>query len=182
MLYLSGSGLKADIIKGPSGRENLMQGIESLGEGRAEEANREKWGNSEITNSRKSLLSLGKRDKKRSLCYQSPGARTYMWSQGHLATAKQDGWVEWEIPWLLLPPSLQSSTSASHWLSLPGNQKAKQLGKCSFLWFGADAWLAQVVNGTCIVLALLEGCGCRLLPGLTHTLNTHLPNQTESKG
>lgn len=30
MLYLSGSVLKADIIKGPSSRENSMQGIESL--------------------------------------------------------------------------------------------------------------------------------------------------------
>lgn len=39
MLNLSGSGLKADTIKGPSSRENLMQGVESLSDGGAKEAN-----------------------------------------------------------------------------------------------------------------------------------------------
>lgn len=40
MLYLLKSGLKADIIKGLSSRENLMQGIEFISEFTAEEANR----------------------------------------------------------------------------------------------------------------------------------------------
>lgn len=39
MLYLSESGLNTDIMKSSSNRENLVQGIESLGDGRAEEAN-----------------------------------------------------------------------------------------------------------------------------------------------
>lgn len=37
--YRSGSALNVDTIKGPSSRENLMQGIKFIGDVRAEEAN-----------------------------------------------------------------------------------------------------------------------------------------------